>query len=109
MTRRSSPGGARPYLAATISRSVPHTPTRVVSTRSMPGSSVASGTSSSDKLPAAPGFTVIARTRAPLQRPTHDDTHREAPSERVADEAGFNCQELRGAKDRGWQAPAAAA
>src|ERR671928_397391 len=64
MTRKSSPGGAAPYSAATISLSVPSTPTR--STRT--STPRPSGTWSSDGFgistrwiePASPGVTAIA-------------------------------------------------
>ena len=45
-SRRSRPGGAQPYAPATISTSVPQTPTAIASTRIDPVLSSGSGTSS---------------------------------------------------------------
>src|SRR5262245_30073321 len=69
MTRTSSPSGAAPYSAASISLSVPSTPTRrtFTSTPRPPGTSVTDGFGRSTRctLFGTPGVTAIAFMLAP--------------------------------------------
>src|SRR3954447_3357699 len=59
---RSSPGGAQPYSPATISMSVPHTPSATPSTSSSPSAGSGSGTSMTAAEPCLSGTTVRACT-----------------------------------------------
>ena len=68
-TRRSRPGGGVPYMPATISTSVPHTPSSSISTSSSP--SAGHGLLAlleACAAPGSPGTTVIARIRQPVCR-----------------------------------------
>src|SRR5262249_53127601 len=61
ITRRLRPGGAQPYRPATISRSVPQTPSAKLRTSTAPSDGGGSGTSSTLAELAVPGATVRAR------------------------------------------------
>src|SRR5262249_17567970 len=61
MTSRLRPGGAQPYRPATISRSVPQTPSAKLRTSTAPSDAGGAGTSSMPAEFAIPGATVRAR------------------------------------------------